>query len=873
MAVYPYRKFKISLNPNSSKTQGLRVGDIVRRQYFDNQLQKNPDGSFSGQNVGMVYSLMCVLETGVDLLPAKDASGNYIIPDDFTPTTDANGDIVQQKAPWFIGALIEGDAPVAGELMDFVRITSLYDTDRSGAIYLTASDDRAPFMDVIDGIGRNESLCWPIDLAKSTQPDSETQYVLQGTIQGEYIPEDGMGHYRILHAKKINGGAQFVGLRQEFYKYVSNPNMVLISYRAKASATVRANVSLGYVNDAQTDGDVDAVYDTEWRYFFHAIVVDWSGRHLRNVKVNLGAMHTDDEVWISDFNIILLSSVSNFKDASKTRIGRLEGVIDPVFGRLDGYGGYLHKIFASGSAHISGTLTAGDENGFGSSFYAGKIHKNCFINSLGLDTLTGATVAGAEVAKSPTGAGVVLKSGAALSLIAQKKDWLFEKDSDGRNKHIGNKFTFSFWVYCKKPCVLDLTQSGKSIGALYVNVLQTHQWVRLHRTFELREPIESMANSDVILVLTPTFKTITDPIFEGGFKQNDFTGSKDKTDDTLVEDEDVFFFTSPQLEAGELATQYQATDEQLNYTDDYGAWFDRGGIGGTIQNPLLRLNYDGKGGIATRQNSPTDKPSLALNQDGSGHVAKGRISWDETGDVTFDKSVKMSWENLADDTKDELKSKSIKIQGNDTFTLLGDSTGANPTTDPADILLTLVEENFSSSSNNRKWQYLVGYQWVDFPEGKNNGKTLTIFPFNSSPDYWGDSNKLTIRCVVTIGDKEYVDTFTIRKQYITGYTLEIVSSNGTGFKNNDCDTVLTANVYYQGKLVDPAYCQAHYIFKWVKCDLVNGTYVEDTSFWTTQNIDRTAQQITLDYPLSGSDCFFCELMLSPGFPYDFPIYF
>ena len=30
---------------------------------------------------------------------------------------------------------------------------------------------------------------------------------------------------------------------------------------------------------------------------------------------------------------------------------------------------------------------------------------------------------------------------------------------------------------------------------------------------------------------------------------------------------------------------YQATDEALSYTDDYGAWFNKGGIGGTIQNP------------------------------------------------------------------------------------------------------------------------------------------------------------------------------------------------------------------------------------------------------------------------------------------------
>ena len=56
-------------------------------------------------------------------------------------------------------------------------------------------------------------------------------------------------------------------------------------------------------------------------------------------------------------------------------------MVDPVFGKLDGYGGYLQKLFASGSAHISGTLTAGDENGFASTFYAGKIHRNAFINS------------------------------------------------------------------------------------------------------------------------------------------------------------------------------------------------------------------------------------------------------------------------------------------------------------------------------------------------------------------------------------------------------------------------------------------------------------------------------------------------------------
>ena len=864
MAVYPYRKFRISLSPNSSKLQGLRIGDIVRRQYFDNQLRRNADGSYSGDNVGMIYSLMCVLDTGTNYVPQYDGEGN--------PVTDADGNQLDFGQPWFVGALLDGTPPAEGELLDFVRVTSLFDTDRSGALYLTASDDRAPFMDVIDGIGREKSLCWPEDICCSENPDHETQYVPQGSVTGEYVPVDG-DRSRIVRLTRQPGGASFTGLVQEFYKYVSNPNMVLVSYWARASSVTRANVSLGYVNGSQTDGDVDVVIDTQWRYYFHAITVDWSGRHLRSLRMNLGSMLSGEDVWVSDLNIILLSSVADFSDASKVRVGRLDGVVDPVFGRLDGYGGYLQKLFASQSAHISGTLTAGDENGFGSSFYAGKIHKNCLINSLGLNTVGGTVLARPGDPKSPTGAGATARVGTPLSLVVQSNAWLNEKDGDGRFTHIGSEYTFSFWAYSKKPCILDISQNGMSAGASYINVLQTHTWVRIHKTFTLSELPDEIAAQDLILTVSPVFKEVTDPAFGDGFGNDSFTDPDDISDDTVVADEDVMLFSSPQLERGTLVTQYQPTDTELNYTDDYGAWFDRGGIGGTIQNPLLRLNYDGKGGIATRQNSPAEKPSLALNQDGSGHIAKGRISWDDEGDVTFDKSVKLDWDNLGDDTQHEIASKSIKILGNDTFTLLGDATGSTPVTDPADITLTIEEENLTSDSTNRRWQYLVGYEWADFPEGSNNGKELTVFPFNDDPDYWNDSNKLTVRCVVTVKGVEYTDTFTIRKQLIAGYTIEIVSSNGTGFKNNDCETVLTANVYYQGKLVAPEYCKEHYVFRWYKYDLIDGEYVEDEDFWSEHSVSPDRQQVMLDYPISGSDCFACELMLSPSFPYDFPIYF
>ena len=111
MSVFRYPTYKIRIAPDSQKTQGLQAGDIIRRQYAERERT--------------VYSLMCVTETGTELVGDKDA-------------------------PYFIGALLDGDEPQGGELLDFVRITNLFDTARSGALYLTASDSDSPYMDVID---------------------------------------------------------------------------------------------------------------------------------------------------------------------------------------------------------------------------------------------------------------------------------------------------------------------------------------------------------------------------------------------------------------------------------------------------------------------------------------------------------------------------------------------------------------------------------------------------------------------------------------------------------------------------------------------------------------------------------------------------
>lgn len=797
MAIYTFKKYKISLQHDTKKTQGLRTGDIVRRQYFD------------GTN--LIYSLMCVLSYGKE--EVVDANTNEIIERDY-----------------FIGALLEGDVPQSEQILDFARITNLFNTSRSGALYLTGSDDQAPYMDVIDGIGKNASLSWPENIASSDYADAESQYVVSGVVDAEYLPSIDDNH-RVLHLTRQNVvDYNFVGIQQDFYKYVQNPNRVLVSYKIKASRELACKMSLGYQDGTRIDGEETFNTTTDWQYKLHAVTIDYSGRYLRTMKLDLSAMKANDEVWIADFNIILLSSIANFGDASKMRVGKLTGISDPVFGQLDGYGGYMQKLFASKSAHISGTLTAGDENGFASTFYAGRIHRNTFLNSLDINFATSVLID--KTLDNPTGMGNVYKFNNSVTMNAQTNAWLL--------RNIGKCYTLSFWAYTEAGGQISILQNNKVVGTLQIAEGLSLSWHRHKITFELQEP---QKNEGLTIALIPSLST------SGAY----------------------VYFVAPQLELGDIATQYQPTDSILNETNDYGAWFSRGGIGGTIQNPLLRLNYDGQGSIDTRTGS------ILLKTDGSGHLANANIKWTSQGDVTFGKGVTMTWDNLDNTVKKELVSKSIRITGPDTFTLLGDLTGADPTTKPATITLSVEEENIQSVSSQRQWYYLDGYDYIPF-EGEN-GKTLTIMPY---ADYWNNSQTLTVRCGITINDVEYADIFTIKRQYIVGYTLEIVSSQGVSMKNGACQTVLTANVYYQGKLVDPEYVAENYTFLWTKYHLpdrenpITGwadAQVDEDGNITRPAIDTSKQSITLDYAITGQDFYVCELLNGNMFPYEFPLIF
>ena len=813
MAVFSYRTFKISLNPDSKKTQGLQTGDIVRRQYYD------------GRNV--IYSLMCVLSYGVDTI-------NRI------------------SSPYFIGALLEGDAPQSNELLDFVRITNLFNQERSGALYLTASDEESPFMDVIDGIAKNCSLCWPISVAGEDYVDSFSQYVVIGgsAVEFSYI-KTSSEYSRICKIKRISSSEGFIGLKQDFYQYVANPNMVLISFRIKTTTPISINGSLEYVDGEKIDGVcvADTVTD-DWEYKFLAIVVGYSGRHLRTFKLDLSNLDVNEEAWIADLNIILLSSISNFQDASKIRVGKLNGVVDPVFGRLDGYGSYLQKLYASQAAHISGTLTAGDENGFGATFYAGKIHRNSFINSIE-PVVVGATAS--NDISSPTGAGKVYKALGVVEMIAQTEAWY--------NARIGSPYCFSFWAYFKKPGTLSIVQNSNVAATIVIDSQDTHSWIRLHAAWDLA--VSRNAYSDLHFSLVPVF---SDAEFDSISDDDEVVAI-----DNPVPDEAAFYFSSPQLESGKLVTQYQPTDNVLNYTNEYGAWFNRGGIGGTMQNPLLKMNFDGEGGIGTRSGS------LVLKQDGSGYLANRNIAWDSNGNVTFGEGVVLNWDNLGDDAKEMFNGRSMKIIGQDTFSVFVSSAGDSFVYSPLAIELSLEEQNMESETITRQWYYLSGDTYIPIV-----GSTGSSFIVNPNADMWGDDSVLTIKCVVTCDNIDFIDTVTIKKLLIDGYSVEVTSNKGQAFQNGDCNTVLNANIFFKGRLVSPSYVAENFNVIWHKYHLPDITH-EVQGWWEAElddqgnivkpAIDRTSPTLNLDYIIDGQDLYVCELLSGSMSVYGFPIVF
>lgn len=567
MSKFNYPSFKVLIDPQSKKTQGLRVGDVVRRQYFDHPK--------------LVYSLMVVTETGVDV-------------------------ISQGESAYFIGALVEGDEPKSGELLDFVRVTNLFNADRSGALYLTASDSEAPYLDVIDGMAIEKSLCYPYMGGGTADVPDMDKYACTGAscLNASYQPsgEEACRIFRITRNRTAIGNS-VLGFKQSFEKCPEHPARLLISYKIRASKIMSGiPLSFGYTDGTEIDGNDRIDIGTEWQYKLSLISVDYPARYQRSLLIDLTTLLTTENDWceIADLNIIRQADISTFAGATKARVGKIKGVVDPVFGVLEGYGAYFQNLYATKNVNVAGTLTAGDQNGFSSTFYVGKIHKNVILNSISCE-FSGSQIA---VEATPVGIGDVRQINSDARLKVQSNEW--------RDSHTDKKYCFSIWIKGASGNV-SVYQDEHFIQDIQVDC--ENEWKRYRVAFTVKSSLQTD--------LSVWFKNLSG----------------------------AFFVSAPQLEAGATPSQYQPTDGTLAYTEDYGAWFNRGGVGGTIQNPLLKLNEDGS--ISSRDRS------FVINPDGTGHFASGRFTW--TKDTITLQDITIKWEDLSEEVQENLSPVTLDI--------------------------------------------------------------------------------------------------------------------------------------------------------------------------------------------------------------------
>jgi hypothetical protein len=716
MALNPYSKYKIRIKPDSKKTQGLRTGDVVRRQYFD---ASKP-----------VYSLMIVLETGIDV-------------------------IGENESAYFIGALIEGDEPKNGELLDFVRITNLFDADRGGALYLTASDSESPFMDVIDGLATENSLCFPLMGGGSAGVPDSRKYAAMGeslldTVYIHSYQEAGR-IFRITRNALANPSGIKTGLKQTLERQVEHPQRLVISYKIRASKEMKnIPVSLGYTNQEETDGADTVNAGIEWQYRLHLVTVDYPPQYSRSFEIDLTQHLTNagDRVEIADLNIVLQADIAAFAKATKVRIGKVKGIVDPVFGVLDGYGAYFQNLYATKNVNIAGTLTAGDENGFSSTFYVGKIHKNVILNSI--DCLFRDTETLKIPEQTPVGIGSVWQTGLSAKMLVQSGEW--------RQAHVDKKYCFSIWIKAEQETLLSVFQDKDFIENILIH---SKEWKRYSVSFFIKES----DNPQLYIELKAP---------AAGIK-----------------------ITAPQLEAGTAPSQYQPTDGTLSYVEDYGAWFAKGGIGGTIQNPLLRLNEDGS--ISSRDRS------FVINPDGTGHFASGRFKW--TKDTIELQDVTIRWEDFDEETKGNLLPKSVSLSGTDLFHYPDELEDA---CEPQEIYIYATEHNFTATA--RKWQYLASDgAWKNIAGA--NRDFLKILP---GAHLWEERNVLSVKYIANLADSEYEDIFTVFKQKDgqDSYSIYIGSTSGCIFRNGTVTTVLTAQVFKGGVEVTGKIPESN--FHWVR---------------------------------------------------------
>lgn len=259
-------------------------------------------------------------------------------------------------------------------------------------------------------------------------------------------------------------------------------------------------------------------------------------------KINGGAIVLDASSTNNPYINIL------YDEILKARFGNLSGMYVDAFGNLSGFGFAGENTYLYGNANIAGTIIAGDKDGFGNTFYVGKIGKN-LVNQNSEEEwewTDGVVIYDNTVLNPINKLGAIKHTTGQLNLAYTK------------NLNVDETYTYSFWIKGDSEFSIDIYfKQTASPFTLYgqKNINVTTNWQRVFITAIVSIDLEP-ANVHI------------------------FTNSN------------VFYIWGQQAEEGEYATTYQKVDGNTSISEDYGMWAISGGFGGTIQNPIISLqNY------------------------------------------------------------------------------------------------------------------------------------------------------------------------------------------------------------------------------------------------------------------------------------------
>lgn len=327
------------VNFDSDSLPVFKAGDIIRCQkwtyggikYYDGVICNYVDNQYVIQLAPSILDIKTTVSYDSSLEPQYTVQNESINQDLYKSTvrTPKNGDIL---------GLIEKDDSI-------VQIGNLWDSQRQNAVYITSTDNGAPFMDVLSGINRPDySVIYYVPVFQTVKLYTSPAPIITGFTEAIDIPYT--GDYYILE----NTVTQ---CDYTYFSYTNNSGTG--KYLAKGKSLPQGATLIYYLSSSPNK---DCILGKSEENF--NILLENGGRIQLENKVG-------DEPFDGEYYLLLEEGLDKLTIAStrttKARFGNLDGIQDemfPINKQPYGYGLYGQSVFLTGEFYLNNGQSVAD---------------------------------------------------------------------------------------------------------------------------------------------------------------------------------------------------------------------------------------------------------------------------------------------------------------------------------------------------------------------------------------------------------------------------------------------------------------------------------------------------------------------------------